>query len=97
MRRLSNDSPEPASEVRLIAHTAAHGNFTQGVVGCQHQALSELYAAACEIVVCRDPEGGFERPAEVANTEVKQRREMFDPDCVGQMGIDMSRNASGLP
>jgi hypothetical protein len=67
MRRLSNDSPEPATEVRLIGHTAAHGDCTQRVAGGEHEALSHFYPSAREIVVRRDTEGGFECPAEVAN------------------------------
>src|SRR5215468_2147810 len=97
MRRLSDDSPEPATEVRLITHTAAQSDCTQRVAGGEHQTMSYFYPSAREVIVRRDTHGGFECPAEVADTEAEQRRQMFDSNCFGQVGIDVRRQALDLP
>jgi hypothetical protein len=83
--------------MRLIAHAAAQGNRTERVTRRQHQPLGHFYASAREILMCRHGKCGLECPAEVADAEGKQRREIFDPDSFGQVGIDMRRQASGLP
>jgi hypothetical protein len=89
MRRFSDDAPEPAGEMRLITHAAAQRNGTERLTRRQHEVLRNFDSPAREIVVCRDPERGFERTAEVTNAESQQSRQVFGTDPFGQVSVDM--------
>ena len=93
MRRFTNDSLEQAREVRLIAHATAQSNGTKRIAGCQHHALSHLYAPAHNVGVRRDTERDLEGPAEMADAESYQGRELFNTDPFGEMGVNVRRKA----
>jgi hypothetical protein len=97
MGGFSNDAPEPATEMRLIAHAAAQGNGTERVTRRQHQALSHFDAPAHEIVVCRESARGLECPAEVADAEAEQRREVFASNSASEMRVDVRHHPPLLP
>jgi hypothetical protein len=59
--------------------------------------LSELDAPLPDPDAGRHAEGLLERATEVTDADVERRRQVFDDDLAGEIGIDMRREPPRLP
>ena len=97
VRRLTDDAIKGAREVRLIAHAAVESNRAERLGRRQHQSLGHFDAPAHHIRVWRCAEGAFERAAEVARAEAKQRGELPNVNPTVNVGFDVRCEPACLP
>lgn len=97
MRGLANDAPEGTSEVRLIAHATAERDLTQGGACGEHEILGRFDASTPDPGSGGSAKSAFEGTTEVARTDVDQSGKVPDANQLGQVGVDVCRDAPRLP
>lgn len=85
------------AEVRLVGKTTIDGNFAEGLSRTLQKIFRHIKSLRDYVLVRRNAESGFECSCEITGAKTYKIREVFDPDDIREVFLDILCHSATLP